>query len=107
MQSIHKPAVNGLNETLQSIQSAQETHKEFQEYFVTMVFFNSDGIRTIMEDKPISKVTNLKMREFNPSACTPLYDAMGISLSKLRNRLNEDEQNQVLVTIINTTNISN
>jgi Mg-chelatase subunit ChlD len=100
MQSIHKPAIDGLNETLQSIQSAQKTHKELQEHFVTMVFFNSNGIRTIMEDRPVSKVTNLKMKEFNPNASTPLYDAMGISLSKLRCKLDEHEQNQVLVTII-------
>ena len=94
MQSIQKPAIDGLNETLQSIQSAQETHKEFQEHFVTMVFFNSNGVRTIIENKPIGKVANLNMREFNPSACTPLYDAMGVSLSKLRYQLDEEKQNQ-------------
>jgi len=100
MQSIHKPAVDGLNETLQTIQSAQETHKELQEHFVTMVFFNSNGIRTVMEDRPVGQVTNLQMGDFNPNACTPLYDAMGISLSKLCCRLDKHEQNQVLVTII-------
>ena len=100
MQSIHKPAVDGLNETLQSIQSAQDIHKGLQEHFVTIVFFNSNGMRSIMEDRPISQVTNLKINEFSPSACTPLYDAMGISLSKLRYQLDEQGQNQVLVTVI-------
>ena len=100
MQSIHKPAVDGLNETLQSIQSAQEKHGELQEHFVSMVFFNSNGIRTIMENQPVSKVKMLKMNDFSPSACTPLYDAMGVSLSKLRYQLDKNEKNQVLVTII-------
>ena len=100
MQSIHKPAVDGLNETLQSIQSAQETHKELQEHFVTIVFFNSNGIRTIMENKPINQIEMLQHKNFIPTACTPLYDAMGISLSKLRYQLDENEKNQVLVTII-------
>ena len=63
MQSIHKPAVDGLNETLQSIQSAQETHKELQEHFVTIVFFNSNGIRTIMENKPINQIEMLLDRK--------------------------------------------
>ena len=99
MQSIHKPAVDGLNETLQSIQSAQETHKELQEHFVTIVFFNSNSIRTIMENKPISQIEMLQHKNFIPTACTPLYDAMGISLSKLRYQLDENEKNQVLVTI--------
>ena len=100
MSCIHKPAVDGLNETLQSIQSAQEKHGELQEHFVTMIFFNSNGIRTIIEDKPINQVEQLKMNDFVPSACTPLYDAMGITLSKLRCKLSESEKSQVLVTII-------
>jgi len=100
MQSIHKPAVDGLNETLQSIQSAQKTHKELQEHFVTIVFFNSNGIRTIMENKPINQIEMLLHKNFIPAACTPLYDAMGISLSKLRYQLDENEKSQVLVTII-------
>lgn len=100
MQSIHKPAVDGLNETLQSIQSAQETYKDSQKHLVTMVFFNSNGIRTIIENQPIAQVRTLHTRDFCPSACTPLYDAMGASLSKLRYQLNENEENHVLVTII-------
>lgn len=100
MQSIHKPAVDGLNETLQTIQSAQKTHNELQEHFVTMVFFNSNGIRTSIENKPIGQVELLRMNDFAPSACTPLYDAMGITLSKLRYQLDKNEKSQVLVTII-------
>lgn len=100
MQSIHKPAVDGLNETLQTIQSAQKVHNELQEHFVTMVFFNSNGIRTIIENKPIVQVELLGMNDFAPSACTPLYDAMGITLSKLRYQLDKNEKNQVLVTVI-------
>lgn len=100
MQSIHKPAIDGLNETLQTIQSAQETHNELQEHFVTLVFFNSNGIRTITENKPIGHIEMLKMRDYMPNAGTPLYDTMGITLSKLRYQLDEKEKNQVLVTII-------
>ncbi|MDR3141290.1 MAG: VWA domain-containing protein [Tannerellaceae bacterium] len=100
MQSIHKPAVDGLNETLQTIQAAQETHRELQEHYVTMVFFNSNGIRTIMENRPVKQVKLLQMNDYTPSACTPLYDAMGITLSKLRYQLDRKEKTQVLVTII-------
>jgi Mg-chelatase subunit ChlD len=100
MESIHKQAVDGLNETLQSIQNAQKTHKELQEHFVTIIFFNSNGVRTVMENKPIGQVNQLEMKDFRPDACTPLYDAMGLSLSKFRYQLNEEEKHQVLVTVI-------
>jgi Mg-chelatase subunit ChlD len=100
MQSIHRPAVDGLNETLQTIQAAQKNHKELQEHYVSMVFFNSNGIRTIMKNKPIGQVRLLKMKDYVPDAGTPLYDAMGITLSKLRYQLDKNEKTQVLVTII-------
>lgn len=100
MESIQKPAVDGLNETLQAIQSAQKTHHDLQEHFVTMVFFNSDGIRTILENKPIEEVKMLKQTDFLPNSCTPLYDAMGTSFSRLRSIMDDNVKNQVLVTII-------
>ncbi|MDR1369487.1 MAG: VWA domain-containing protein [Dysgonamonadaceae bacterium] len=100
MQSIHKPAVDGLNETLQTIQSAQKIHGELQEHFVTMVFFNSNGIRTIVENRPVEQVKLLKMNDFHPNSGTPLYDAMGITLSRLRYQIDENEKSQVLITII-------
>lgn len=36
--------------------------------------------------------------EYNPESCTPLYDAIGFGISKLRHSVDED--GQVLVTII-------
>jgi hypothetical protein len=100
MESIKKPALDGLNETLQSIQSAQETHKELQQHYVTLVAFNSGGIKTIFDQVAISGIRMLNSQDYQPNNCTPLYDAMGNSLSKLRHQLDNQEKNQVLVTII-------
>jgi Mg-chelatase subunit ChlD len=100
MESIKKPAIDGLNETLQSIRSAQETHKELQQHFVTLVSFNSGGTRVILDHVSASEIRMLTSRDYQPNNCTPLYDAMGNSLSKLRYRLDSKENNQVLVTII-------
>jgi Mg-chelatase subunit ChlD len=100
MDSIKKAAIDGLNETIQSIQSAQKKHEELQVHFVTLVSFNSTGIRTVFDNRPVSKVGLIKDGDYKPNACTPLYDAMGVSLSKLRHQLNKEEKNQVLVTII-------
>jgi uncharacterized protein YegL len=102
MRSIKKPALDGLNETLQSIRTAQKTHKDLQQHYVTLVTFNSNGIkiRTIFDQVTVSGIRKLKSRDYQPYDGTPLYDAMGNSLSKLRNQLNKKEKNQVLVTII-------
>lgn len=47
MGSIEQQAINGVNETMQTIRSAQKKHEE-QEHYVTFVSFNSDGIKTFM-----------------------------------------------------------
>jgi hypothetical protein len=98
MESIKKAAIDGLNETIQSIQSAQKKHEEVQEHYATFVSFNTEAIRTVFENRPVAEVGLIK--DYRPDACTPLYDAMGISLTKLRHQLNKEEQNQVLVTVI-------
>ena len=100
MDSMRKAAVDGLNETIQAIQSAQKKHEDLQTHFVTLVSFNSDGIRTLIDNCPAGQVKLINPRDYVPNACTPLYDAMGISLSKLRSQLKQEEENQVLATII-------
>ena len=48
MQSIKTAALNGMNETLQSISNAQKKHED-QEHVVTLVSFNSDAVKTICD----------------------------------------------------------
>lgn len=100
MESIRKPAIESLNETLQSIQRAQRVHQEYQKHFVTLVCFNAEGIKTIYDVVPVEEIRMIGYEDYQPNNCTPLYDAMGSCLSKLRCQLNSSENNQVLVTII-------
>ena len=51
MQSIKTAALNGMNETLQSISNAQNKHED-QEHVVTLVSFNSDAVKTICDCVP-------------------------------------------------------
>lgn len=97
MSSIERQAIAGVNETLQTIRSAQKKHEE-QEHFVTFVSFNSDGIKTIYDKMEADKVNEITDKDYCPACCTPLYDAMGVSLTKLRKSVAEDDI--VLVTII-------
>ena len=63
--------------------------------------FNSgdrESVRTIIDTKPITQVNDLTKDDYCPNGCTPLYDAMGKSLTALEKKVTEDDQ--VLVTII-------
>lgn len=97
MGAIEKQAVSGLNETLQTISNAQREHAE-QQHFVSFVTFNTNGIRTVMDRKEVEADKTLKWTDYQPDACTPLFDAMGQSINKLKNHVKDDDV--VLVTII-------
>lgn len=97
MECIKRQAINGFNETIQTICLAQKKHEE-QEHFVSLVTFNSGSIRTVYDKVAASDVKPLDEKTFRPNCCTPLYDAMGISLSALKYSIEPDDM--VLVTII-------
>ena len=97
MEMIEKQAVSGLNETLQTISNAQREHAE-QQHYVSFVTFNTNGIRTVMDRKEVEAGKTLKWTDYQPDACTPLFDAMGQSINRLKKHVTEEDV--VLVTII-------
>ena len=97
MEMIKNAAVSGLNETFQTIVVAQKEHPE-QKHYVTLVTFNSERINRVMDRLPVDSVAELKWNDYTSNSCTPLLDAMGLSLTELRERVTN--QDVVLVTII-------
>lgn len=96
MHSIKKAAIDSVNETIQTIRSAQKRH-ESQEHYVSLVTFNDD-VKSVYECVPADDVKELTAETYQPACCTALYDAMGISLNALRKTVAEDDK--VLVTVV-------
>lgn len=96
MQSIKKEAIDSVNETIQTIRSAQKKHDD-QEHYVSLVTFNDD-VKTFYECVPVDEIKELTAETYQPDCCTALYDAMGISLNALRKKVAEDDK--VLVTVV-------
>ena len=96
MQSIKKAAIDSVNETIQTIRSAQKKYDD-QEHYVSLVTFNDD-VKTVYECVPVDEVKELTAETYQPDCCTALYDAMGISLNALRKKVAEDDK--VLVTVV-------
>lgn len=96
MQSIKKEAIDSVNETIQTIRAAENKHEE-QEHYVSLVTFNDD-VKTVNECVPVNELKELTAETYQPSCCTALYDAMGISLSALRKKVAENDK--VLVTVV-------
>ena len=97
MYSIEQATVSGLNETIQSIKSAQGKHEE-QQHFLSLLSFNSEHMTWHYELAPASGIAEFAGEKYEPDGCTPLYDAIGMGISKLRRQITEDDM--VLVTII-------
>lgn len=97
MQLIKGQAISGLNETIQTIRSAQRQFEQ-QEHIVSLVTFNSDAVKSIYDKVPVCAVKEISGSDYLPNCGTPLYDAMGKALTDLR--LYVSDKDKVLVTII-------
>ena len=96
MQSIKKPTIDSVNETIQSVRAAQKQYED-QEHFVSLVSFN-DNVKVINECAPVAEIQELNDETYQPNCCTALYDAIGISVNALRQKVEKDDK--VLVTIV-------
>ena len=100
MESIRKESIDGYNETLGTIRAAQTKHGDTQEQFVSLAAFCGCGIEMIYDKTPIDKAEKLTREKYEPCCVTPLFDAIGSSIKKLKNDIKDIEDAAVLVTII-------
>jgi hypothetical protein len=99
MQSIKKATISGFNEVVQTIKGIERQYPE-QKHFISFVSFNSFGIKTILDKKPASDLSEINENSYQPGSMTPLYDAIGLSVLKLRMDIAGTENTHVLVTIL-------
>jgi len=97
MYSIRNEAIAGVVETVQTIRTAQKDNDN-QEHLFSLVVFNGASIATVYDRMPITKVPDFDEKDYLPTDNTPLYDAMGNSITNLQRYIDDDDN--VLVTII-------
>lgn len=100
MSSIYMPTIQSMNEVISGIRKNQ---KEFpdQRHYVTIVTFEGngpDGIKTRRDRVPIQTVEDFTDMDYCPGGCTPLYDAMGITLNHLESVILPEDK--VMATVI-------
>ena len=100
MGSIANAAISGFNETVGGIRSAQERFNDTQEHFVSLMIFCDCEKKLVYDKVPVAKVKELTRNEYRPCCCTPLYDAMGISINALYNAIKDKEDATAVVTVI-------
>lgn len=99
MYDIYSEAIDGVNNTLNTIRMAQLAHPDLEQR-ATLVSFNSgrNYLRFIFQDQDINNVRNILPEDYKIDNCTALYDAIGDSLHWLKKQIKDDDK--ALVTII-------
>ena len=97
MSIIRRQAFTGMNETLQTVRKMQEKFPD-QEQRVTLVTFDTGHTTWHYDNTPASQTKDLSWEAYNPGGGTPLYDAMGMAISKVNAQIADDDN--VLVTVI-------
>ena len=103
MQHLCQATLSGINETLDTIRQSQKEFAETQSHYLTLVTFSSDhshpAVRTLIDCQPISEVEE-NFSDYKPHGCTPLYDAMGLSLVSLHERIKGNPEDSAVVTVL-------
>ena len=99
MSSIARQAIDGVNETIGSIKSAQEKNPD-QQHMVTLVAFCGCELKTIYDNTPVAEVKPLTDKDYRPCCMTPLYDAVGSTITRVHALKGNDDNSLALVTVI-------
>ena len=100
MECIRQAAVSGFNETLNGIKKAQEKYADTQEHYVSLLTFCDCEKKYVFDKVPVAEARQLTMDDYQPCCCTPLYDAMGFTLTSMNNHVEKIDDAVVVVTII-------
>jgi hypothetical protein len=98
MSTIKSYTISGFNEIVQTIKGIERQYPG-QKHYISLVSFNGMGIRTLLDKQPVSGLNKIDERTYHPNSSTPLYDAIGLSVLKLRIDLAGIDNKNVLVTI--------
>ena len=92
--------ISGFNEYVQALQ---------KEKGITFTFtkFNSIKVDVVYIDKPIKSVPMLNMKTYRPDDCTPLYDAIGKTISTLAKKLKTYVKKPKVLFVIMTDGYEN
>ena len=99
MSAIKNATISGFNEVVQTIKGIEKKFPE-QQHFISLVTFNGLGIKTLLDKQPAVSLSLIDEKTYQPDSMTPLYDAIALSVLKLKIDVAGIESVNVLVTIL-------
>ena len=99
MYSIKESIISGFNELVETIHGIEKKFPE-QEHFISFLTFNGQKQQWLYFFQPAKELKKIDDEKYNPDSLTPLFDAMGLSIQKLKTALEKESDYDVLVTIL-------
>lgn len=84
MSCVTNQTISGCNETIQTIRLMQDNNKDTQTHYVSVYLFESGRSRYIIHNQPVVEVKDITHKDYCPNGCTPLFDALGFTLTELK-----------------------
>lgn len=103
MNRVIMPTITGCNETIDTIHAAQDEFADTQTHFVSIYSFSRRGrnsSRYLIKNEPAADVKHIEDSMYSPGGGTPLYDAIGDTLTDLQEVTKDKEMAIGSVTII-------
>lgn len=103
MSHLRNATLSGINETIGAIRAAQQEFAATQEHYLSLVTFDTGRhpgqyVRTLIDRLPIVAVE--PFADYNPCGGTPLYDAIGQSLTRLEQHVRAQGEATAVVTVM-------
>jgi uncharacterized protein YegL len=99
MEAIKQATIQGFNELLQSIKHSLKENPEIGQ-FVNYYSFNGSAIKELLPLNDASLLNFLTDKDYHPDNMTPLYDAVGLAVNRLKTSIQHQTNYSVLVTIL-------
>ena len=98
MRTVRGDTISGCNKLLKEIGNTAMRMRDVRQY-VSVFCFDTSHSRYIFHDTPVEDIRELTPADYHPNAYTPLYDAIGYTVTQLSDLL-DDTDAVGMVTII-------
>lgn len=102
MSCVTKQTIDGCNETINVTKAVQRKHADTQNNVVSIFAFQEGGApsRYIVKNVPAEACQHITAADYEPCGCTPLYDAVGATLTELKHQAAKEKDCTGSITII-------
>ena len=100
MNLIQPYVVVGFNDLIDGLRVVNQQFSATQEHYLTLYVFNEKLQKYVYNNIPIDRASYITTNDYMPNYRTPLYDAMGTTISDMITKTDTLSEYSVMVTII-------